>query len=211
MTDSATLRRQVIPAYLDINGQPAPYYVHDAHRAFNFFPPRALIGKGSPDEIRSALARGWASQRPIGIDCSGFVCHVLAASQPIITLIRHPASSLLTQLRFYLRPIENCSVHVLIHPVNAQIIPAVRAIRPWDLIHIGDRHILIVDDVQQDLITYAHASETGKRVMRGSIQITTPSQSLVDQNWADDATRRYFADYPTSNLVRLRRDRANRA
>lgn len=74
---------------------------------------------------------------------------------------------------------------------------------------IGDRHILIVDDVQRDSITYAHASEIEKRVARGSIQITAPGRPLQDQTWADSATQRYFADYPSSNAVRLLRDRVN--
>ena len=209
--DTISLQRlRVIEEYLNINGQPAPYYVHDYYRKFNFFPNRVLIGKGSPEEIRSAIQQGLGKLRRIGIDCSGFVCHIIASTQPITSVIKHPSSNPLTRLRFFLRPIENASVRILIHPINVEPVNKVSEIQPWDLIHVSDIHIAIVYNVEDNVIYYAHASEKEGRVAKGQIEIIDPASSLEKQGWSNASTQQYYQSYANSRVVRLCRDVFNR-
>lgn len=176
-----------IEKYLNICGKPTPYYLHSFKR-INLFPNRVYIGKGSPEEIIDALQSQNSSEQ-IGIDCSGFVCHIIHSTVPITSVIKHPSPNLITKIRFFLRPIEKISVKVLIHPVNAIVINDISQIQPWDLIHTWDlkdnrkRHVLIVFEVDDNIIHYAHASQTENKVVKGKFEITDPSGSLEDQKW----------------------------
>ncbi len=191
--DTISLQRlKTIEEYLDINGQPAPYYVHDEYKKVNLFPKRAVIGKGSPQEIKKALQEGLDESNTIGIDCSGFICHVIASTQKITSVIRHPSLNLFTRFRFFIRPIEKTSVGILIHPVNAVIVSQVSEIQPWDLIHIGDIHIMIIYNVENGVIYYTHASETEKMAVKSKIEIIDSTNSLENQKWLDTSTQQYY-------------------
>jgi hypothetical protein len=195
---------ETIEKYLNIAGKPAQYYLHKRQR-FGFFQGRVFIGKGSPEEMVTAIHQNQDRGRQIGIDCSGFVCHIIDSTQPVTSVIRHPSSTLLYRLRFLLRPIENISVRVLIHPINAVPVTDVSQIQPWDLIHMGERHVMIVYCRDSNTIRYAHASRAKQEVVVGKIAISAPTSSLGEQTWSEDFSLKDYEKYPGSGVVRLRR------
>lgn len=205
MNSKSSLRIEVIRRYLDINGYPAPYYIYK-YKGINLFPKRVYIGKGTPDEIADALKLRPDEAGRIGIDCSGFVCQVLCSTRPITSIIRHPSSNPFTQLRFYLRPIEKTSVRVLIDPVNSTAITSVNQIQPWDLINIGDSHIMIFYRRDNNKLHYAHASTTKKRVITDTISLVNPEESIEKQRWSDITSLVAYLNNHGSGIVRLRRD-----
>jgi hypothetical protein len=195
-------RRKTIEKYLNIQGKPAPYYLHK-YDQFNFFPRRVFIGKGTPEEIGVAIHH---NPNGIGIDCSGFVCHVFASTQPIRSLIRYPSSNFLAQLRFLIRPIENINVKVLIHPINVYSITLVTQIESWDLIHIDQIHIMLIYHVEKNIIYYAHASKNHREVICGEILLIDHNESLGYQQWSDPIYQLQYRAHRDSGVVRFRRD-----
>ena len=209
MEKNSQLRLSVIEQYLNINGQPARYYVHDDFKKFNLFPKRVYVGKGSPNEIKKALAQDKSNSLRIGIDYSGFICHVIEATQPITSVIKHPSTTLLIQLRYMIRPIEKISVSVLIDPINSTPINEVDQIRTWDLINVGDQHVMLVYQVLDNTISYVHSSEKEKFVTKNKIRITDINKPLEEQMWFDHSTKEYFKEYTNSGVVRLKRDKCS--
>ncbi len=187
---------------------------------------RGLIGKGSPDEIieeatllalrekidlaamTDAEAKKFLVDHHLGIDCSGFVYHVLDTQMrderhaPLRTLLYFPARTFFRRFVSRLRPAENTDVKTFADEKNSAEVALAHA-QPGDLIVLLDiagvserDHILLVDQVDENggipkTIHYAHAiswSSDGQYdhgVRRGKIDITNPNAPLLNQIWIE--------------------------
>lgn len=183
---------------------------------------RAMLGKGTPEEIITE-ANIWAKvkgvqfrnmseeeiknfliNRGIGIDCSGFVSHVLnewyllEKGKSIWNEIYTPRKSLLNWIKFKLRPVEKIGANLLTSTKNATEI-SLKEIHPGDVVRLkwkkrNSHHILLVYQVERNengdvvKIVYKHSTpyyDKNNGVKTGEIEITDVSQSLENQNWTE--------------------------
>lgn len=191
----------IVQDYLDLDGQPVVYY-KNKYTKFNLFPRKVFIGKGSPAEIKWAKQR---SSREIGIDCSGLVSNIISSVQPVRTILKTPRRKPIDKLRFFLRPIPNIDVPLLINPINARKVSKLELIRKWDLIHIGREHIMIVINKSEHGLKYVHASETANKVEMGEIRFTNVDKTLGEQAWTNLIYQKRFQSTQPSGVVRLTR------
>lgn len=191
--------KTIIEKYLTIiDGKPCPYFKNTNNR-FNIFRNKALIGKGTPEEIMKVLKQN----EKAGIDCSGLVCHILNSFCPIKNIIINPSKNLILKLRFFIRPIENINVKILIDPINSIPVNDVSNIKKWDLIYIGNDHVLLIYRINNKVIDYIQASEIRKKVVKGSIKITQPDKKLAYQKWSDLIYKSRFLKASKSGVKRL--------
>ena len=114
---------------LDLGGKKVctPYYINTS-RSKDL---RVMVGKGTPEEIEME-ARIWEkvkgvdfslmsnleikqflTGRGIGIDCSGFIVHVLNVyyqevfKKPLWKCLKIPVKTVFSKLKYFLRPIEH--------------------------------------------------------------------------------------------------------
>ena len=176
---------------------------------------RVLVGKGTPSDIveeAELMARRehvelkklssedvskFLIDHNLGIDCSGFVYHVLNAEKPLKSRLKFPNTSLLRKLLTKLRPAENTNVKTLAHKKNSSEVK-LSDIQPGDLITmVGSKkvgnpdHVLLVENTTNDVISYVHSytlPSDGKYdhgIKHGEIEITDAKKSIVDQRWDD--------------------------
>ncbi len=183
---------------------------------------RALIGKGSPEEIveeatiialRKHLDLRTLDEQTIktflvdnnlGIDCSGFVYHVLDAEinatkgTSLKKLISFPfASSPIRKILTRLRPVENTNVKTFAHEKNSSLM-SLSEITAGDFITlIGSKkignpdHILLVASVEEHVVTLVHSFKLPKDgkynhgIKHCTVTITDPTKSLILQKWDD--------------------------
>lgn len=187
---------------------------------------RVLIGKGSIDDIvkevdilalrkktdLSAMSdtdlKQFLVDEHIGIDCSGFVFHVLDAELSARTgkgIKQHlcfPYAKGLRKVLTKLRPAENTNVKTLAHEQNSQEV-TIAHVAPGDLItiirsgtHKNLDHVLLVESVDMDddkpeTIHYVHSfqwstdGQTNHGVRRGSIAIADMTKKLDEQTWTE--------------------------
>lgn len=186
---------------------------------------RAAVGKGTPQEIAEeaeimarregvdltklddiAITR-FLVDHNLGIDCSGFVYHVLKPlffRAPEHTSFLKYKGSPLRKLIAFIRPVENASVRVFADPKNSSIFSTAQ-VRVGDIIvrlspksdpKIID-HMMIVEAVERNeaalplTIFYIHSvawQSDGMYkhgVRRGSIRITNLHGSLIEQEWTE--------------------------
>lgn len=144
----------------------------------------------------------------LGIDCSGFVSHVLREhfSETRKMDIANkfffvPIKNYFRYLICWLRPIENMSVKRYASDQNTKKINSLAEITSGDLLimlETGPRknrnHIILITDNNGKIIKYAHArawSMEGKYdhgVARGEIRITKPGEPLLNQEWVEFGT-----------------------
>ncbi|HRY36398.1 MAG TPA: hypothetical protein P5230_00745 [Candidatus Magasanikbacteria bacterium] len=144
----------------------------------------------------------------LGIDCSGFVSHVLREhfqeTRKIDIANKFyfvPLKNYFRYLICWLRPIENMSVKKYASDQNTKKIESVKEISPGDLLIMLEtgpqknrNHIVLVTDNDGKIIKYAHArawSMEGKYdhgVARGEIRIINPTESLLKQEWVEFGT-----------------------
>ena len=208
--------QRVVDAYLHIKvggvAAPCPYHINPGIRASN----RALLGKGSPQEIESLAARyfkiydmhtddpetlrSFLSSCGIGVDCSGFASWVLNGvteaklGQPIWKCLRFPG--LRRNAVSKLRPLQNISANLLTGPVNARPLADLSEVRPGDLLRVaGWHHVVVIIEVGLDksgkaaYFQYAQSScmyGQGSGVRTGYAIIKRPQGSLLDQQWFDN-------------------------
>ncbi len=184
---------------------------------------RALIGKGSPTEIveeakilalkkkvdfnkldEKTLTK-FLVDHNIGVDCSGFVYHVLKAENPekIKNLKFSKSKNPIRNFIRKFRPTENTSVKVLADDKNSKKID-LKDVQPGDLITIiaagknADRdHVLLIDEVQKNsfgeitFVRYTHSldwSTDGKYnhgIRQGTIEINDINKPLIEQHWIE--------------------------
>ncbi len=195
---------------------------------------RVLVGKGTPSDIveeTELIARRehvdlkklasediskFLVDHNLGVDCSGFVYHVLNAESQLKSQLKFPNASLLRKLLAKLRPAENTNVKTLAHKKNSVDV-TLSDIQPGDLITmVGSKkvgnpdHVLLVENFDGDTITYVHSYKLpsdGKYdhgIKHGEIEITNAKQSILDQRW-DDAE--VLAAVRDAEDVRIRRMR----
>lgn len=190
---------------------------------------RVLIGKGTPQEIideaelialkeKTSLSQKSSQEikkflvdHKLGIDCSGFVYHVLEAefrerfNTSLKSVLVFPyATSFLRRLIASWRPIENTNVKTFAHERNS-INVDLSAVEPGDLIvlccakepsHHPD-HVVLVEKVEYNdtshvqNIHYVHSFQWSTDglynhgIKQGSITITDPKQSIINQHWTE--------------------------
>jgi len=183
---------------------------------------KALIGKGSPTEIaeeatilalrkhidlRKADAdtiKTFLVDNNLGIDCSGFVYHVLDAEMKATSgkglkkILTFPyATSPLRKLLTKLRPVENTNVKTLAHEKNATTV-SLSGIKAGDFITmIGSKkvgnpdHILLVESVEGNMLTLIHSFKLPKDgkynhgIKHCTVKITDAKKSILEQEWDD--------------------------
>lgn len=189
---------------------------------------RVLIGKGTPSEIvKETLIyeklrgvdlanmskqeiRKFMVKRHIGIDCSGFVVHVLTAwlkgnkKKALWKYLRFPDNSLYRRIARFLRPVENISTQMLTEDLNSEQVKNLDEIRPGDLIRSRLQarskklkrgyHVLLITEVEKESgktrqFTYAHSSRryADKHGVRtGEVVVSDPLAPLCDQEWKEE-------------------------
>jgi hypothetical protein len=181
---------------------------------------RVLVGKGSPNEIEDEVKiyaklrgvdltqltendmRDFMRSEGIGIDCSGYVCHIVSTwikshnGGSLHKLIKVPPMSFIKRIIFASRTIENISSEVLTSELNCTKVE-ISDVHVGDLIRLKGikqgHHLAIIvkvdkkDDVVT-MITYTHSAERyspndGVRV--GQIEIVDQNLPLKDQRWLE--------------------------
>lgn len=162
--------------------------------------------KRSAEDVRRFLI-----EHNLGIECSGFVTHVLSAhikETTKINLLKNlfitPKKRFLRYLISRLRPVENIDVTVYANDRNTTLIASKTAgwhyadVRAGDIITIlktGPRktrnHIMLITEASADNISYVHArawpseGEFGHGVAAGEIRITHPNEPLAEQLFSE--------------------------
>lgn len=214
--------RELIDHYfnLDIGGKKVqtPYY-RNKNRVRGEL--RVLVGKGSPAEIEEEVRiyaklrgvdltslssleiREFMRSEAIGVDCSGYVSHILSTwvktrgHKSLHGLIKTPPLTLFKRFLFGLRTIENISSELLTSELNCTKVDLCD-VRIGDLIRLkgvkqGHHIAIIIDVTKKDgkmiEITYTHSSERyapeeGVRIAK--IKVLNQSKSLEDQKWLEE-------------------------
>lgn len=221
---------------------PIPYVLNRSR--WNFW---RTSGKGLPENIKSELERDAISKkfdlsimtefeiydfmrkRRIGIECSGFVFHVLNAYLKALKEVR--LEDVLLRYRGILGLIERrllkfqrhhrINAKTLTSELNTKLVERVNQIKVGDLIRMSVKrsadHVLIVTDVMLDSfghvnkIMYAHSSSktTKKRGPHiGEIIVTDDRLGVGDQNWLEESVnglsyRQYFHPEKGDSVRRL--------
>jgi hypothetical protein len=186
---------------------------------------RAYIGKGSPEEIYDETLtiilknrmdpkslsdsdiKKILTDKNIGIDCSGYVYHILNAEfreRGLGTIDKHihftECSGVLGKIKCSLRPVENCGVKTFANNKNSKIM-SIKDIQPGDLITMLDNengvrdHVLIIKAVDYQnfiptKIYYSHAIAYpedgiyGTGIKNGMIEIVDINKPITDQHWS---------------------------
>lgn len=189
-----------------------PYYQHTVLKGLG---ARVSIGKGFPEEIleeTKVLAlvnrfdltratsddiRSFMVSKSIGIDCSGYIAHVLHAihGNQLFRLLTDDSFGAIF-LRF--RPFQKINVHLL-QKSGTRI--DYRDCKPEDiLVTRGGKHALLVYETERDpdgnlvAIRYTHSTlyfnQNGVRF--GEIRVLDNSKSLGDQEWVESPNEEHF-------------------
>lgn len=195
-----------------------PYFINTKRRK----DLRALVGKGNPEEIimeakiweklkginfneiNEKQIKEFLEAKGLGIDCSGFVVHVLDSwyfnknNKHIWSELKLVQNDIMSTLRYKLRPVENLGANTLTSDINSFPLQ-ISEVKPGDVIRskwkkVGTHHIQLVTKVDYDengiplLIEYTHATPyygetSGVRV--GQIRIMDINKPLYDQEWLE--------------------------
>jgi len=194
---------------------------------------RVLIGKGTPQEIEEEAIlfalrekidlsklneidlKNFLVDHNLGIDCSGFVYHILDAELKAQgknglkkyikrPWIKNPIRKLITKLR----PVENTGVATFNNGVNTTEIKLSK-VKPGDMIIMMNtglnndmHHILLITEIENlksEIINlkYVHSfnfTTDGKYnhgIKQGEIKITNPDKSLLEQEWNEMETHNH--------------------
>lgn len=206
---------------------------------------RALIGKGTPQEIVAEakitslqynsglfdktgnccrhnqhtgetvtpdMVRQFLIDHRIGIECSGFVTHVLnehylETRRGSICKKLHIVAPgrVLRYLISRLRPVENISVRTYADNRNTAVVLGNTPPYSYEDVHSGDlvvmletgpgkkrNHILLITKADEQGLEYVHArawaseGSYGHGVARGEIRLTKPSAGLLAQTWTEN-------------------------
>lgn len=195
-----------------------PYFINDKRRK----DLRAMVGKGTPEEIVME-ARIWEklkgvhfeqmnqdqikeflTGRGLGIDCSGFIVHILDAytksklNRHIWKFLKISDSGFNSKLRYMLRPVEQLGAGTITNADNCFEVD-LNEVRVMDLIRsksikLNGHHIMLVSKVTRnengnvEEIEYTHSTphySSLNGVKTGIIKITDINKPLEDQNWME--------------------------
>ncbi len=192
-----------------------PYFINTLHR----HDLRSLVGKGLPEEIQNEVLiwaklrgidicklseseiRNFMQKEGIGIDCSGFVYHVLdrwaktSYKRSISKFLKYPRG-LKTRLAIWIRPAINTSADTMTNNVNTEVV-SLKDVRPGDLLRLkaltrGD-HIAIVievklkNDAPNEIVIAQSTQHYGVKngIKLSLIKIEDLGKSLLRQRWMD--------------------------
>lgn len=196
-----------------------PYYINKFKERAGL---RVLVGKGDPGEIVKEVKvwaklkdfnlakatedqiRDFMMDRSIGIDCSGFVVHIIGywiksvKRKRLQDYLVFPKNDIINRLRRLLRPVENMGANMLTSSDNCRKINNLNSVLPGDFIRSKGKiknahHIMLVrrvtkiDGVVKE-IEYVHSSryyEDQNGVRFGLIKVIDPSKSLAEQQWTE--------------------------
>jgi len=217
--------------FKDVSDVRCPYYINKKypHRG----QLKALVGKGTPTDIveeakiisiqywygifdkhglchiptekRAEELRKYLIDVGLGIDCSGFVTHILnvhfkeANGLNILRLLpRAYFMSFFRELICFFRPVENIGVRAYVSDKTTTKIEKISDISPADVVvmlEIGPNkkrnHILLITEINGNTIKYAHArawsceGQYGHGVAKGEIYIVNPNDGLLEQEWTE--------------------------
>lgn len=195
-----------------------PYFINDRVRK----DLRAMVGKGTPEEIIME-AKIWEKlkgihfdqmseneikeflkNRHIGIDCSGFIVHLLdywcveTKGKHIWKYLRITKPGFTSWLKYKLRPVEQLGAEIITDLKNCNTVE-LKDVRPMDLIRSKSRksnadHIMMVLEVEKNeegtptKIKYVHSSPyfgEDNGVKFGDIEFTDLNKPLEEQNWLE--------------------------
>jgi len=219
------LLKKIIERYMNLNiggkNVRCPYFIN-TYRKKDL---RVMVGKGDPDEIETEI-KLWAKIKNfnlnckdisqirefminigIGIDCSGFVVHVLnmyfksLGSKSIWRYFKLPREyGLFLKIGYLLRPAEKLGAEIITNQDNCHKINKIRDIKVLDLIRSKSKvqnghHVMIVTDLKfkdidnkLEYIEYAHSTpHFGDKngVKYGRIKIKNEDLGLEDQIWEE--------------------------
>ncbi|HRN86878.1 MAG TPA: hypothetical protein PKU78_04985 [Candidatus Dojkabacteria bacterium] len=197
----------------------APYYINTKSQRGGL---RVLSGKGDPGEIAREVKvqsqlkgidlyklsesqiRDFMTSNHIGIECSGFIVHVLNywlrmnGKRPLIKYIRFNNNNFINRIKRLFRPVEQLGANTITSELNCDKLHRLTDIRPGDLIRSkGQRknshHILLIsevtfeDDVLKE-VEYVHSirgyeEENGVRF--GKILINNQEDEIQNQTWTE--------------------------
>ena len=182
-----------------------------------------LIGKGTPEQIEEEALlfalrekvdldslsaeelKKFLLDHNLGIDCSGFVYHVLDRELAGIKKhLKHPwIKNPLRKLIAKLRIVENTGVSTFNNDINT-IEVKLSDVKPGDLIIMMNtglkndlHHILVVHEVSENLIKYSHSfqfttdGKYGHGIKQGEIKIIDSKKGLLDQEWNEIETHNH--------------------
>lgn len=195
-----------------------PYFINDKRRK----DLRAMVGKGTPEEITmeakiweklkgvsldqlsSEDIKEFLTARGLGIDCSGFIVHILDSyykktkNNHIWNYLKIPNTNLISKVRYYLRPVEQLGAEVITNLDNCYEVD-IKDIKPGDLIRSKTKknnghHIMIITEVERNShgdiinIEYTHSTphyQKDNGVKTGLIEIIDQNKPLEFQNWKE--------------------------
>lgn len=226
--------KEVVSSYFNLNigGKtfPSPYYINSRKRKAEL---RALVGKGTAEEIVEETMiygkikgfnlkessvdqiRSFMEKIGIGIDCSGFVTHILGSRINLKDLKFRQNSLYLSILRI-IRFVQNIGAEVLTSELNTDVVTDLNNVKPYDLIRShavieGGMHVAIVTEVNTDEtgkvldFKYVHSTrwyEEFNGVREGKIVVTNPLLDLSQQEWIDEVRgRNYFKEEFMTNIA----------
>lgn len=221
-----------------------PYFINPKSQRAGL---RVMIGKGDPGEISREVnvlaqlkgidlkkmtvdqVREFMKDQNIGIDCSGFIVHVLnywltqQGDKPLVHYIKFPDNTILSRIKRKLRPVERIGANLMTNSENTELVQ-IKNVRPGDFIRSkGPRrnahHISLVSEVTEingnvTEIEYVHSingygDENGVRF--GKILINDQNDELKNQVWTEVSDERNWTyeglmkDYEDNGLRRLKR------
>lgn len=226
--------KEVVSSYFNLNigGKtfPSPYYINSRKRKAEL---RALVGKGTAEEIVEETMiygkikgfnlkessvdqiRSFMEKIGIGIDCSGFVTHILGSRINLKDLKFRQNSLYLSILRI-IRFVQNIGAEDLTSELNTDVVTDLNNVKPYDLIRShavieGGMHVAIVTEVNTDEtgkvldFKYVHSTrwyEEFNGVREGKIVVTNPLLDLSQQEWIDEVRgRNYFKEEFMTNIA----------
>lgn len=222
-----------------------PYFINPKSQRAGL---RVMIGKGDPGEISREVKvlaqlkgidlnemtneqiREFMMDQKVGLDCSGFIVHVLnywlvqQGDSRLIKYLEFPNNSFVAKAKRKLRPVEQIGANLLTNEENCKVIKNLNDVRPGDLIRSkGQRrnahHVSLISEVTLEdnkvkEIEYVHSisgygNQNGLRF--GKIIITDPEKDLASQTWTEVLEDRNWTyeglmkEYSDNGIRRLKR------
>ena len=173
---------------------------------------------------KKRLGQNFLIDNNLGIDCSGFITHVLQAHFQEINFVKKlfivKPKKIFRFIISKMRPIENISVKTYMNEKNTEVVDDLKKLKPADLIIMlktgpqqKRNHILLVTEANERYIKYVHArawsgeGQYGHGVCEGKIQITQPDGDILEQKWIelDKTENETFLQAKNAQTLSLRR------
>lgn len=162
-------------------------------------------------EVTAEDIRRFLIEHNLGVECSGFVTHVLRAHfeevkkiDIVHRLAICPTQKFWRRIICQLRPVENSNVQVYADDRNTDLVASdamgwnYSAIQPADLMillnvapHDNRNHVMLITDVTDKRLAYVHARAWASEgrfehgVAEGEIRIVDANKGLLEQEWME--------------------------